>query len=224
MSFEVLLPQWRTVAYDVLPLGMTNRLHERSNRRNVVDWLDGPFLLVHIPKSAGTSIAQALGKSDPGHALLSDYPEGIRRQLQGRPAFAVWRDPVDRLVSTFKYAHQMRSEGTPTSLAFVSRFKNLDDFVQYCHSRWNTLRHHYFLRPGCEFVSAARATGCSVTIARLSSLDDDFSSFMAGIGAACPTLPHARAAKVNSSIVAEPSEQARTLIRRMYAQDYDFFG
>lgn len=67
------------------------------------------LIFVHVPKTGGTSIEEALlgGAVGPGtklhscHASLSDLLECTANST---PAFYVWRHPLDRLVSLFEYA------------------------------------------------------------------------------------------------------------------------
>jgi hypothetical protein len=64
--------------------------------------LDGPIAFVHIPKTAGTAIREALRdrlvKTKFGHAHARDY----MKRYPDVPRFAVVRDPYDRAVSMFR--------------------------------------------------------------------------------------------------------------------------
>ena len=69
-------------------------------------------IYIHIPKTGGTSILDALGQKRGLHVPVQDagFQKRIRKlEDRGRRAFlfTVFRNPVDRMISLFHYYHRM---------------------------------------------------------------------------------------------------------------------
>ena len=71
-------------------------------------WLEGfevtKSLYIHIPKTAGTSICDALYERDPWHYSLNHYKNIRPHFYNSLFKFAFVRDPYDRLLSTYNYS------------------------------------------------------------------------------------------------------------------------
>jgi chondroitin 4-sulfotransferase 11 len=97
----------------------------------VID-IDNKIIFIHIPKSAGTSITEALlGKSDN-----SDPHRRVSPKYSIDPSwkkFAVIRDPYDRAVSIFEYQKKMASSSINLSMFKQRKFirENNPSFLQY---------------------------------------------------------------------------------------------
>lgn len=89
-------------------------------------------IFIHIPKNAGTSIAQTLYRQPVGHIPISRYKAFDDEKFQKYFKFAVVRNPWDRLYSAYKYLKAR--EGKPYWLdgQFANKYlKGLDTFESF---------------------------------------------------------------------------------------------
>lgn len=67
------------------------------------------IIFIHIPKNAGTSIEKALKMSDTGHKPWSYYYKKYSNEWKTYKKLAVFRNPIDRLISCYNYAKMENS-------------------------------------------------------------------------------------------------------------------
>ena len=134
--------------YSALPNAIRFGIHRRMHRAALPVWARSPFVLLHIPKTAGTSLNHALGMPGLGHLTYRELCETAPGWFDHRKRYiAVLRDPVDRLRSAWRYARQTRARKGWTSLAHIACHPTLDSLL-------NTVRpaRDYFLRPAATFI------------------------------------------------------------------------
>jgi hypothetical protein len=110
-------------------------------------WRKAGIIFIHVPKAAGTSIAEAIYGRTLGHMRASTVRRICPRLSRELPTFAVVRNPWDRLVSAYHYAAQggtavggMRHRRRYRIPAFRSFPAFLEDW--FAHQRL----------PACDFV------------------------------------------------------------------------
>ena len=72
-------------------------------------WKRAGVIFVHIPKSAGVAINTALYNRPLGHFFATDIQKVIPNAFDSLLTFGVVRNPLDRLVSAYRFA---KSGGT----------------------------------------------------------------------------------------------------------------
>ena len=75
-------------------------------------------ILVHVPKTGGTSIEDALGLSGPRHNTARQYRTYHAEIWAKYYSFAFVRNPWDRVLSLYLYRQQIRRLDTEGSLSF----------------------------------------------------------------------------------------------------------
>ena len=92
------------------------------------------YIFVHIPKTAGTSMCEALGLSDTMHETAIDY----RRMLGGRYdelyRFAFVRNPWDRFLSLYMYARMEESHHHSASAPHSKKCGKHPDYETLKHT------------------------------------------------------------------------------------------
>lgn len=67
------------------------------------------LIFVHIPKNAGTSIERHCDMNDTGHRKWKYYFSKYLSEWSAYTSFAVIRDPIDRFISSYRYARMTKS-------------------------------------------------------------------------------------------------------------------
>lgn len=76
------------------------------NKRYLKTYKRNQIIFIHIPKAAGTSIANAIYGKRNGHLTASFVKENLGSLFDSKYSFSVSRNPYDRLVSAYTFARQ----------------------------------------------------------------------------------------------------------------------
>lgn len=185
-------------------------------------------IFVHIPKAAGTAVAEALfGHPSGGHATLLDYRTMLSPQdFKAFYKFTFVRNPWDRLVSAYNFRRQGGFGGRYLEWAneHFAPYKDFSDFVEraltpgyveaslHFKPQWRFLCRPFSLKPRVDFVGYYE------------SLDAD----VAAVGQALGIEP--RLKKSNVTVQREKdyrsayTEKTRRIVAQVYAKDIEAFG
>jgi hypothetical protein len=184
-------------------------------------------IFVHVPRTAGTSIANALFEDgDRGHAPLYAYRAFDVERYRTFFKFAFVRNPYSRLVSAF---HQVReSAHNPRVNRWADRYlSDLDGFAEFVGRLENnpsfrrvamSLDH---FRPQWELVTVGGEVGVDF-LGKFERLEEDFRQVSKAIG-------------VNASLPSKNSsshdfygeyytKSEKMTVQRLYARDFRLFG
>jgi hypothetical protein len=92
-------------------------------------------IMIHIPKSAGTSVSRALYGRPVGHYKASDYLAISRKEFKKYFVFSIVRNPWDRVVSAYSFAKQGGTDYVqplPNDIYKSPQFSDFKTFVM----RW----------------------------------------------------------------------------------------
>ncbi len=195
----------------------------------------GPTLLyfAHIPKTGGTSVERYLASKGPLSFQSPHKPEGMVITPQHAHArlvrtlfdegffshsFAVLRDPVDRLISEYRWrtgqSKRARKGGVVARRFGRKRILGFDEWVPLVLRKYrdNPLINDNHIRPQAEFVDG---------IETLFAFEDGFAPIYDWIDAATGTAPGPRDAHEKQSAGDRPVPSAETLrlIGDFYAED-----
>ena len=205
----------------------------------MIGWKPNPFIFVHIPKCAGTSIEQALipiatGKNGfpelteldrcrywlPGtkglqHSKLRRYSRHFR--LKRFFKFAIVRNPWDRAISQITY---LRS----TAHAHLFRRKNFKEQVRtYC----TTTRYiwgHDLSACQADYLFGPNGKVAIDFVGRFESLEHDFTEVCRTIGIIPPpVLPHVFDSKRKVHYSAFYDDESAAWIKARFAKDIEMF-
>ena len=113
------------------------------------------YLLIHIPKTGGTSISKQLYHRHMPHLPAATLRERLGNRLHQYPSFAVMRHPVDRFMSAYRFTLQ-----GGTDIILASRFERwrlspmepLDAFLDALHANPKLMRMAPQFWPQVDFV------------------------------------------------------------------------
>lgn len=183
--------------------------------------LDSGILFVHVPRTAGTSICSQLYGRNLPHWTVETWKGLLGPQAHGLQSFSVLRDPLDRLMSLYRF---IRQRGT--KLMAAPRYDPFDlhsaaDFEDFLDRLWGAEADRgkpVHLRPQSHCVTDRAGR---VAVDRLFAFNAVY-----GLPAALnrwldlPAVPHLNASRRDEVEVSPP---LRARIEQHYAADFDLF-
>ena len=135
-------------------------------------------IFIHIPKTAGTSMLQAIGAPVLGrlHIVYTHYMQSDPLRFVSYCKFSVVRDPVDRAYSCYKYltlGGNQSDEDKKLAELINSSCRDFDGFVQDFMST-SMLSNWNMLRPQTSFVCSRAGELMVDYILRYESLELDY--------------------------------------------------
>lgn len=94
-------------------MGKENNRIEQYNER---------FIFIHIPRTGGTSVKNALGIFSKRHKTLMELRQEIGRSIYRRSIVTIVRNPVQRFISAFNYCKDI-GVNMPTVTKLLEWFK-----------------------------------------------------------------------------------------------------
>lgn len=142
-------------------------------------------IFIHIPKSAGLSISQALfGRVGPGHLTIRDYRQAYGSdKLAGFFKFAFVRNPWDRLASAYRFlkAGGITIQDARFARRHLAPFDSFESFVLDWVTPDNVMRYWHFM-PQTHFISDERLHPVVDFLGYFENLDADFATVCRRLG------------------------------------------
>lgn len=180
-------------------------------------------IFIHVPKTAGSSVAEALFGTASRHVDYADYLRANPRKFRAYFKFAFVRDPWDRLVSTWSFLKRggMNERDRHWADERLSPFRDFDHFVRDGLSSAAILSWVHF-RPQSEFVSSPDGQLMLDFVGRYERLEADFALVATRLGI------EAQIRKSNQSAHAPfatcYTAETADIVGRVYRRDAALFG
>lgn len=184
-------------------------------------------IFVHIPKAAGTSVAEATVGQRTGHFTAAELKSVMGDAEFGSLfSFAITRHPLDRLVSAYNYAR--RGGGSHGAIrpnrAYASRrFRSFDAFVNEWLVEQNLEEVDRVFRPQTQFIFGGGI--CLVDyVARVEGLREAEVRLSEELGRPIriPQKNRGDASRGQQKIAASPITQRA--VYWLYKEDFERFG
>lgn len=212
--------------------GLLKRRYWQAYQRTM-DWID-PFpywrytdkhrcLFIHIPKTAGTSVIQAIGARRRIHLPWWVYQFADPRRFRDYFKFCFVRNPWDRAVSTYFY---LKSGGAGLVDAYFTRtiqdqYTSFDSFVMDFLDE-SRIHEHELLRPQYLYIHDI-AGNCMVDfVGRFESIDEDFRHVADKLGVDAQLPVSNKSARTDYAQYYSPAHMEK--IGRLYHKDIALFG
>ena len=131
--------------YSFAPFDVLDLINLTTHKKGFMTYNEKDFFLMHIPKSAGTSIYASLGLCDPGH-ITWERAVSMNSEIANKKIVVIMRNPADRLFSTYNYAYRKVKEQPFTGVQRIGNFDNYAEFLRYVDVTMLPL-NYYFLLP-----------------------------------------------------------------------------
>lgn len=140
------------------------------------------LLFIHVPRTGGTSILEAIDIQSHDHKGWAQYTEEIKRLR----SFSVVRNPYDRLVSIYEYIRMEKShwhssdQTTPMGIHPLHQFCKNHTFAEFC---WLVSKQPFVCEhtpPQHLYICSADNTIMVSRVLRFENLAQDFTQFMDG--------------------------------------------
>lgn len=205
----------------------------------MIAWQPRPFIFVHIPKCAGTSIEQVLIPVITPHRGFDDLPGETRNhhwmpgsqmlqhsklrryerhfELGDYFKFALVRDPWDRAVSQIEY---LRSRG-----AVIFNHPSFKENLRiYCQAS-TYAQGHDLSACQVDYLQTSTGTMGMDYVGRFESLPAAFAEICDKIGITpVPSLPHVFDSRRTKRCRDYYDEESADWIRQRFARDIEQFG
>lgn len=178
-------------------------------------------LFIHIPKSAGKSLALAVyGNDKPGHYFAEDYKWCDEVAFEKFFKFCFVRHPISRFISAYEF---LNSGGTAQGdyefkNRVLDKYSDINDFVENWVCSKNILKKEHFI-PQC-FYTHVNGESVMDFVGRYESIDEDYKYIMGQVKG-LPELPFVNKGERVGSILNDRSEAK---LRQVYAEDFRIFG
>lgn len=180
-------------------------------------------IFIHIPKTAGSSIADALFGAVSRHIPYTEYLRASPRKFRAYFKFAFVRNPWDRLVSTWFFLKKggMNEADRVWSEAHLAPYADFDSFVRHGLGRPEVQAWAHF-RPQADFILAPDGTVMVDFVGRYEQLSGDFAivARRLGVNAVLPAHNASNHAHFASYFTAESA----AIVAQIYARDAYAFG
>jgi hypothetical protein len=178
-------------------------------------------IFVHIPKSAGKSIALSIyGDDKPGHFFALDYKVCDEKAFNDFFSFCFVRDPVSRFVSAYNF---LASGGTAKGDAefkenVLDMYDDINDFVDRWLTSKNIMIKEHFV-PQCFFTHINGELSVDF-VGKYENINDDFERLSKII----PRIGSLEFVNKGSGSQVELNESSLKKIKILYRDDYIAFG
>src|SRR5690242_16373729 len=180
-------------------------------------------IFIHIPKTAGTSVAQTLFGAASRHVPYIEYLRANPHKFARYFKFSFVRDPWDRLVSTYFFLKNggMNETDLEWSRQNLEPYKTFDDFVCRGLARPEIVSWVHF-RPQADFILSPDDQQMMDFVGRFERLERDFGIIADRLGVRASL--QSRNAGEHMPFESYYTLETANVVARVYARDVAAFG
>jgi hypothetical protein len=232
MQVETILDRLHSAMRRMTGLKLVSDLHERPTFPGIYPPLDPKLrhrlrrirdagvLFIHIPKNAGMSVSKILYGEQLFHPTIRYYQRVAGDVARTFPSFAIWRNPVDRFVSAYRYARAGGAVDAPVSRAFRQRymaFNSLDDALDHVEVSPSLYDLDHIFRPQFWYVADMAGRIAVDNICMIDDLD------RAVAGDALPGLREMARINKSKPLTVHPTDEQLRRLQRLYPIDFAIY-
>jgi len=181
---------------------------------------NGPYIFIHINKTAGTSIGNAIGLPVKHHQTAREIIAKIGKDKWNTAyKFTLVRNPWDKVVSHYEYRRKRNKTEVAT--------RNVS-FSEWVKKTYGTDKDPFFynnpkaFQPQVEWLKDEQGRIAIDFIGKFESINDDFDQIKRIIGIEAE-LPHLNASK-RASYQSYYDDETRLIVAQWFHEDIEAFG
>lgn len=181
---------------------------------------NGPFIFIHINKTAGTSVGRAIGLPVKDHLMATEVIARIGMDAWDQAfKFTVVRNPWDKVVSHYEYRRkknktEIATRGIPFSEWVIKTYGSDKDAFYYNNPR--------SFQPQVEWLKDSAGRVSMDYVIKFESLNEGFNHVKSVIGLDV-TLPHLNASK-RATYQSYYDEETHAIVAHWFREDIKAFG
>lgn len=181
---------------------------------------DGTFIFIHINKTAGTSIGNAIGLPIKHHQTAHEVIARIGKDKWNRAyKFTLVRNPWDKVVSHYEYRRKRNKTG------LADRDISFSDWVKKTYGPDKD--PHYYnnpkaFQPQVEWLKDDEGRISIDYIGKFETINEDFEQIKTAIGIDAQ-LPHLNASK-RAGYQDYYDDETRAIVADWFREDIELFG
>ena len=191
--------------------------------RKIRFYREKKIIFIHVPKAAGTSVANALYGKTLGHFKAKMIMELYPKEFSEFFTFAIVRNPYSRVISAYKFVKQGGTEymGVAKKSVYKSKlFSSFDIFVKEWLSKVDLSNEDYVFQPQYLFTHDEYDRLLVDKIWQMEGLDLFQKEFSEETGIQL-NIKHLNRSK-KSEI--ELNDELKQIIYEVYKKDFELFG
>ena len=223
-------PDWlRGLAIDLLPDPLLQQI--RAYRRTP-QYRAAGIVMIHVPRTAGTSLGRALYHAFLGHFTIQDLQRVAPQDVLALPRFTVVRNPWSRAVSAWSFAKAGGGEANEgVRPVFIARpeqyqipaFECFERFVHEWLASQDLARLDGIFRQQCDYVLDKDGALPFDHVGRLEHLDETLAWLSQRLGRDLDALHHNRS-RDGLDYRKFYTPALRDAIAQIYARDIEVLG
>ena len=180
----------------------------------------GPFIFIHINKTAGTSIGNAIGLAVKDHLTAREVIDRIGQQSWDEAyKFTLVRNPWDKVVSHYEYRRKKNKTGIATQNVTFTEWVRMTYGPDKNPAFYNNPKS---FQPQVEWLKDHHGKVSVDFAGRFETINRDFEHITRHIGIDAE-LPHLNASR-RSAYQSYYDQESRDMVARWFAEDIEFFG
>lgn len=181
-------------------------------------------IFIHIPKAAGSSIAQALFGANSRHLRYTEYEKANSKKFHSYFKFSFVRNPWSRLYSAYSFLKKggMNEMDSRWAEENLGRYSDFESFVKGWVNEENIWSWVHFI-PQHYFICDDALNIKMDFVGRFEQMDTDIAFVQQRLG-----MPLKQLSKVNATSGETYSpriytKETRDIVERVYAKDIELF-
>ena len=201
--------------------GMIKNYESNQDQKNL--------LYIHIPKCAGTSVAQSLGIEGQGHLTVHFHQLRLSQsEYNDRYKFAFVRNPFDRLYSLYRY---FTFGGDRLNSGVVRKIEGLfgkdelsfESFVRTVEAK-NLVEHDIFFKEMSDYVCPSDSDEIMVDfVGKFEDLAGDYETLRGACGQGDALLSKNQSYKSKNDLGEIYNDYTRNFVLSHYRKDFRVF-